>query len=86
MEYIPVHLYSSVRKLRDVRDFLTQTGTQNDRVTIATMVKLIDVTIRRIHDIDTIPPRAVAIIESMDPNNISSLSIKLYNLQTHLCA
>jgi len=86
MEYIPVHLYNSVKKLRDIRDFLTGSSDRNNEHAIQAMIKLIDVTIRRIHDINSIPQQGIAIIESMDPYNISSLSIKLYNLQTYLCA
>lgn len=85
MDYLPVHLYNSVKKLQDVHDFLTMHYDQRD-LSIAKMKRLIDVSIKRIQDLNRIPANASDIISAMDPSNLATLAVHLYNLQTHLCA
>jgi len=85
MDYLPVHLYNSVKKLQDVQDFLTVHYDQND-LSIARMKRLIDVSIKRIQDMNRVPPNALEVIGAMEPSNLMQLSILLYNLQTYLCA
>lgn len=85
MDYLPVHLYNSVKKLQDVHDFLTVHYDQND-LSITRMKRLIEVTIKRIRDLNRIPPNALEVIGAMEPSNLMQLSILLYNLQTYLCA
>lgn len=85
MDYLPVHLYNSVKKLQDVHDFLTMHYDQRD-LSIAKMKRLIDVSIKRIQDLNRIPANAGDIISAMDPSNLTTLAVHLYNLQTHLCA
>ena len=57
MDYLPVHLYNSVKKLQDVHDFLTMHYDQRD-LSIAKMKRLIDVSIKRIQDLNRIPANA----------------------------
>jgi len=85
MDYLPVHLYHSVKKLHDVYDFLTVHYDQSD-LSIARMKRLIEVSIKRIRDMNRISPNAIEIIGAMESSSLATLSIHLYNLQTHLCA
>jgi hypothetical protein len=85
MDYLPVHLYQGVKKLQNVYDFLTVQYDHNDP-TIAKMKRLIEVSVKRIQDMNRISANALEVINAMEPSNLASLSIHLYNLQTHLCA
>lgn len=79
-----MHLYKSIKKLQDVHDFLIQNYDERD-ASISKMKRLIDVSIKRIRDLNKISPNASAVIDSMDPSNIIHLSLHLYNLQSYLC-
>jgi len=84
MNYLPVHLYKSIKKLQDVHDFLTVHYDTRD-VSISKMKRLIDVSVKRIQDLNRISPDAAAVIDAMDPTNMVHLSVHLYNLQSYLC-
>lgn len=84
MDYLPVHLYNSVKNYRMCM-ILTMHYDQRD-LSIAKMKRLIDVSIKRIQDLNRIPANAGDIISGMDPSNLATLAVHLYNLQTNLCA
>ena len=85
MDYLPVHLYTSIKKLQDVRYFLIQRYDQRD-LSMSKMTQLIEVTIKRIGDLNHISPNARELIDTLDPSDLVVLAKQLYNLQTYLCA
>jgi len=84
MDYLPVHLYRGIKKLQDVQYFLTVHYDSRDQ-SIIKMTRLIDVSIKRIKDLNRFPPNAQELIDAMDPSNLLGLSLQLYNLQAYLC-
>lgn len=85
MDYLPVQLYHGIKKLQDVQYFLSVHYDSRDQ-SIVKMIRLIDVSIKRIKDLNRFPPNAQEIINAMDPSNLVGLSVQLYNLQAYLCA